>query len=100
MARRPIPPKPTRPYEYETIEECEESGKLHRAEVKTWPPPRSRAGEPNPFISTRCTRCGGHLLVYGDNDPDNSGVEVIVLEKAPAEKGGDLHAAQGSKGRV
>lgn len=80
MARRPIPPKPVRPYQYETIEQCEESGELHRAEVKTWPPPRSRAGEAVPFLSTRCTRCGGHLLVYADNDPNASGIEVVVLE--------------------
>ena len=56
MARRPIPVKPVKPYQYETIEECEESGTLHRAEVKTWPPPRTAAGEPNPYVSTRCTR--------------------------------------------
>ena len=80
MARRPIPPKPVRPFEFETIEECEESGKLHRAEARVWPPPRSRAGEQTPHLSTRCTRCGGHLLVYGDNNPDDSGIEVVVLE--------------------
>ena len=97
MARRPIPVKPVRPYEFETIEQCEESGTLHRAEVKTWPPPRTAAGEPNPYVSTRCTRCGGNLLVYSNNDPENSGIEVVVLEK---EKGGDLHAAQERKGRV
>ena len=80
MARRPIPVRPVRPYKYETIEQCEESGELHRAEVKTWPPPRSRAGEANPFLSTTCTRCGGNLLVYGDNDPNQSGIDVVVVE--------------------
>lgn len=83
MARRPIPPKVPRPYQYATIEECEESGNLHRAEVKTWPPQRTRTGEPNPFTAARCTRCGCNLLAYGDNDPDNSGIEVVVLEKEP-----------------
>ena len=84
MARRPIPPKPPRLYEYASMEECEESGTLHRAEVKQWPPQRSRSGEANPHISTRCTRCGCHLLVYGDNDPENSGIDVVVLEKEHA----------------
>lgn len=81
MARRPIPPKAVKPYKYLTLEECEESGELHRAEVKTWPPQRSRSGEPNPHLSTTCTRCGAHLLVYGDNDPEQSGIEVSMLEK-------------------
>ena len=86
MARRPIPMKVPKPYQYASMEECEESGNVHRAEVKQWPPPRSRTGEPNPFLSTRCTRCGCHLLVYGDNDPENSGIEVVVLEKEVAGK--------------
>jgi len=86
MARRPIPPRVPPRYEFSSIVACEESGKLHRAEVKTWPPPRSRSGEANPYISTQCTRCGGHLLVYGDNDPEQSGIEVAVLEKEPAGK--------------
>lgn len=80
MARRPILPKPVRPFEFETIEQCEESGQLHRALVRVWPPTRSRAGEAVPVLSTRCTRCNGHLLVYGDNNPDESGYEVVVLE--------------------
>ena len=88
MARRPIPEKKPKSHEFQSIEECEESGKLHRAEVKQWPPPRTRSGEANPFVSTRCTRCGGHLLVYGDNDPDNSGIEVIVMESERKELSG------------
>lgn len=86
MARRPIVPKPVRVYRYDSIEQCEqaeETGGLHRAEVKTWPPARSRAGEANPSVSTRCSHCGGHLLVYGDNNPEASGIEVIVPEATP-----------------
>ncbi len=85
MARRPLVPKPVNPTLYSSIEECEqaeETGGLHLAEVRTWPPPRSRAGEANPQLSVRCVRCGGHLLVYGDNDPVESGIEVRVLEVA------------------
>jgi len=86
MARRPIPLRVPKPYEFSGYVECEESGKLHRAEVKTWPPPRSRSGEPNPYISTQCTRCGVNFTVYGDNDPEQSGIEVAVLEKEHAGK--------------
>ena len=83
MARRAIVQAPPRKYLYASIEECEEASAtkgLHLAEAKVWPPPRSRAGEPNPHLNTRCVRCGGHLLVYGDNDPEVSGIEVKVLE--------------------
>ena len=81
MARRQIVSKPVQPYKYQSDTECEESGELHLAEVKQWPPQRSRSGEPNPHISGRCSRCGCHLLVYGDNDPAASGIEVKVLDK-------------------
>jgi len=80
MARRPVKPKPIRPYRYETLEECEEAG-LHRAEVTQWPPPRL-SGEARPHLSVRCALCGCHLLVYGDNDPEQSGVEVIPPTRA------------------
>ena len=81
MARRPIVPKLVRAYKYQSDTECEESGELHLLEVKTWPPQRSRSGEANPHVSGRCARCNCHLLAYGDNDPNASGIEVKVLEK-------------------
>ena len=83
MGRRPIPPKPIRTYQYQSDTECEESGDLHRVEVKVWPPPRSRVGEAIPTLSARCTRCNCHLQVEGTNDPVASGIEVVVLEKEP-----------------
>ena len=104
MAQRPPAPKITKLFEFDTKEECEESDPLpsgahHRVIVKVWPPPRSREGEHNPSLRVRCTRCNCHATLYGNNNPIQSDWDV-VLEKPPAEKGGDLHAAQGSKGRV
>ena len=80
MGRRPIVQKSQPAYKYAGDQECEESGELHLAEVKQWPPQRSRSGEANPYISVRCARCGSHLLVYADNDPVASGIEVKVPE--------------------
>ena len=84
MARRPSTPKPVKPYLYDSLADCEDPDNatkgLHLAQVKIWPPQRSRSGEANPNLSTRCVRCGCHMLVYGDNDPDVSGFEVQVLE--------------------
>lgn len=92
MARRPSTPKPVKPYLYDSHVECEDpenaTGGLHLAQVKQWPPPRSRAGEANPALSTRCVRCGCHMLVYGDNDPMISGFEVQVLEPERREVAG------------
>lgn len=89
MARRAIAPKPQRQYPYQSDTECEEAmetGGRHLLEVKTWPPQRTRAGEANPYLSGRCARCNCHLLVYADNDPEQSGIEVKVLEKEPHKK--------------
>ena len=89
MARRAIAPKPVRQFPYQSDAECEqaeETGGRHLLEAKTWPPPRSRAGEPNPYISGRCARCNCHLLVYADNDPEQSGIEVKVPDKDPHRK--------------
>lgn len=65
------------------MEECEESDKyngLHRIEVTTWPP-RPKGDEPHPTTSSRCTRCGCWAIVDKDNDPEQSGIEVVVLER-------------------
>ena len=90
MARRAVVQPPPRKYPYASIEECEEAPAtkgLHLAEVKTWPPLRSRVGEANPHVNTLCARCGGHLILYGDNDPEVTGIEVKVLgAKAPVEE--------------
>ena len=89
MARRPVVAKPQKAYPYQSDTECEqaeETGGRHLLEAKTWPPQRTRAGEPNPYISGRCARCNCHLLVYADNDPEQSGIEVKVPDKDPHRK--------------
>ena len=89
MARPPIRPKPARATKYLSVEECEdrdnEDAGYHRAEVKVWPPERSRAGEAVPSISTRCVHCGVNVILYGSNDPEVSNFKVTVLEAAPRE---------------
>ena len=80
MARRPLAVKPKPQYEYASMQECEESGvRLHRLETKQWPP-KSLHGEPMPHAAGLCTRCGCNLIAYGHNDPEQSGLEVVVLE--------------------
>lgn len=82
MARRAIQPKPVRTYPYQSDTECEEAeetGGRHLLEAKVWPPTRSRAGEAISFVSGRCARCNCHLLVYADNDVEQSGIEVKVI---------------------
>ena len=82
MARRPVAPKPKPVYEFPTMQACEESeplpsGAHHRAEVTVWPP---RGNEHPPSQRGRCTRCGCHLPLYGANDPQQSDIEVVVLQ--------------------
>lgn len=83
MARRKIIEKPKPEYEFASVAECEESpkyGGLHRIEPTQWPP-KAQHGELRPYISARCVRCGGWCIAYGDNDPDESGIEVIAPDK-------------------
>ena len=83
MARRNLRPRVKSKYEFQSVEECETDDKyggFHRVEVMDWPP-RPKGDEPRPCIFPTCTRCGGHIPVYGDNDPERTGVEVVVLER-------------------
>ncbi|MBI2508716.1 MAG: hypothetical protein HYV99_01565 [Betaproteobacteria bacterium] len=83
MARRAPRPKRNPEYEFQSIEECEESekyGGFHRVEVVDWPP-RPKGDEARPCVFPRCTRCGGYVPVYGDNDQERTGVEVVVIER-------------------
>ena len=83
MARRQPRPKRNPEYEFQSIEECEESekyGGFHRVEVVDWPP-RPKGDEARPCVFRPCTRCGGNVGVYGDNDPERTGVEVVVMER-------------------
>ena len=83
MARRQLKPRPNPAYEFSSMEECEESpkyGGLHRIEPSQWPP-KAQHGEARPTLAARCTRCGCNCIVSGDNDPDVSGIEVVLPEK-------------------
>ena len=86
--RRPLKPKLRPEYEFQSMEECEESDKyggMHRVEPTKWPP-KAEHGELRPYASARCTRCGCHCLAYADNNPDESGIEVVIPEKKVREK--------------
>ena len=109
MARPSPVIKPVQPYKYSLVKPdphqphipaCEDPDNsnegYHLAEVKTWPPPRTRSGEPIASMAARCVYCGvNNAELRADNDPEVSNWKVKVLEK-----GGDLHAAQERKGRV
>lgn len=87
MARRRIVEKPRPEYEFASVAECEESSKYggnHRIEVTQWPP-KAQHGEERPSLSARCTRCGGWCIVYGDNDPNESAIEVVPPERKAKE---------------
>jgi len=87
---RPLPRlKPVQPYKYMSQADCEDPDNAtqgyHVAEVKGWPPARSRAGEANPSISCRCLLCGVNATLYGDNDPEVSNWKIKVLERESRE---------------
>lgn len=73
--RQPRPQAP-RQYLYRDDVECEENGH-HRVEPKVWPPV-SRTGEASPSVALTCKLCGSWCIVYGDNDPDKTGYDVIM----------------------
>lgn len=53
----------------------------HLAEVRVWPPPRSRMGEPVAFMAAVCSYCGvNNAELFANNDPDHSNWKVKVLE--------------------
>lgn len=90
MPRRPLKKKLPSDYEFADDAECESSekyGGLHRVEPSAtqWPP-KAKHGEPDPYVSLRCTRCGCWCLTYADNDPDKSGIEVVLPDRKPKEK--------------
>lgn len=81
--RRPLKPRANPEYIFASVAECEESeqyGGLHQIEPSQWPP-KAQHGEARPTISARCLRCGGHCIVSGDNDPQESGIEVVQQMK-------------------
>lgn len=96
MPRRDAKPRPPRPYKYMTTNEeravdiCEtsdETGRVHRVEPDVWPPPKKRGktmdDEP---ASLRCVHCGSVCLVYSDNEPEMSGIEVVPPTRQKLEK--------------
>jgi len=90
MARRPAKPRVIPQYLYTSLEDCEDPGNdtkgLHLAQAKTWPPRRTNAGEPDPYIGCVCARCGCNLVVYASNNPEQSGIEVVVPDSKQAAK--------------
>lgn len=67
-------------FEFASDVECEESDKYggrHLIEPSVWPP-KAQHGETNPTLAARCKRCGSTCIVTGDNDPEDSGIEVVI----------------------
>ena len=98
MARRALKPKAPGDYRYHTtmseraVDQCEtseETGGLHRVEPQTWPPVKKRGQPTDDGVPLRCVYCGSHAIVYPDNDPDVSGVEIVTpqREKKPVPAG-------------
>lgn len=92
MPRRESRPRSAAPFKYmstpdeRAIDVCEtsdETGRVHRVEPEVWPPPKKRGKtmDDDP-ASLRCVHCGSVCLVYPDNDPEQSGIEVIPPKKA------------------
>ena len=79
MARRTATLRPPGLYQYPNHIACEEAGN-HVIELTVWPP-KIRAGV-DPTVSARCTKCGCWCQVSPDNDPEHSGIEIVVPTKA------------------
>ena len=87
---RPLPkPKPIHPYRYASKDECEDPDNptqgYHTAEVKGWPPARSRSGEAVSATDAKCVWCGVNVTLYADNDPEVSNWKIKVLERESRE---------------
>lgn len=88
MARRQLRPIVKAKYEFASKDECETDPKydgLHLIEPTQWPP-KSQHGEDRPYASAQCVRCGTWCLAYTDNDPDQSGIDVVIPKKDVKEK--------------
>ena len=73
------------------VDLCEtsaETGGLHRVETDTWPPVKRRGMPSDDIAWYRCVLCGTNVGVYPDNDPELSGIEVIVLSAVKKETAG------------
>jgi hypothetical protein len=83
MPRRPVVPKEPKPYLYDSVAECEDPTNAtqgyHQVRPRVWPP--STRGNPDGSMSTRCEHCNCHVIVYGDNDEEQSGVKIIRPDK-------------------
>ena len=95
MPRRELIARPKAAYRYVTTESvraidlCEtsvETGGLHRVEPAVWPPRKKRGVATDDAVSLSCVHCGAVCLVYPDNDPESSGIDVIVPGLAGSKK--------------
>ncbi len=91
--RRPARPRPEpSKYRHQTdthagaeraIDKCETdetTGGLHRVEVSVWPPRRKRGQIADDSVAHHCVYCGCVCVLYPDNKPEESGIDVVVLE--------------------
>ena len=76
MPRRPAPPADPSAYLYKNLEECETKGN-HRATPLAWPPVAKNSME-KASMELRCDLCGCHLIVSADNDPDRTGIDIVI----------------------
>jgi len=66
--------------------QCEESEPYHvvRPTLSQWPPRSANMDDSNPSTAIQCELCGCWNVVYADNDPDRTGVLVLLPEQHKA----------------
>lgn len=88
MARRTAQPKEVKPYRYSSIAECEDPTNAtqgyHLARPAKWPP--TKRGNPDGSMALTCELCACNLIVYEENDPEQSSIKLILPAEVKQKK--------------